>query len=227
VQRSLRQDSNPHSGRTKGVCSPLTLRRPEETAPRSGFLSRKEWRRRGSNPLLLGANEAFFQKNLIPRKVRTGGVEPPQPEATRLQRGELADAQRPHEWRGWDSNPRSRAHEARGDSRSPTARRALRAEQIWPAGVEPAVSGSRNRRDGLLPYSQVKSTTVESNHACPPHQSGAGPAGPSSSSSRRRQGIAPCSTGSQPAGSLLALRRSLAGRSRTSVVQSRSLVLIR
>jgi hypothetical protein len=30
-------------------------------------------------------------------RVRTGGVEPPQPEATRLQRGELAHAQRPQE----------------------------------------------------------------------------------------------------------------------------------
>jgi hypothetical protein len=47
--------------------------------------------------------------------------------------------------RGWDSNPRSRAHEARGDSRSPTA------QQVWPAGLEPAVSGSRNRRGGHAP----------------------------------------------------------------------------
>ena len=30
-------------------------------------------------------------------EVRTGGVEPPQPEATRLQRAELSRAQRPHE----------------------------------------------------------------------------------------------------------------------------------
>lgn len=28
------------------------------------------------------------------------------------------------------------------------------AKQVWLAGVEPAVSGSRNRRGGLLPYSQ-------------------------------------------------------------------------
>ena len=77
------------------------------------------------------------------------------------------------------------------------------------------------------------STTVESNHAYPPYQSGACPAGPSSlpgggdaaafricpaggwGKTGRRQGIAPCSTGSPPAGSLLALRRSLAGRTRT------------
>src|SRR5689334_16925395 len=107
--------------------------------------------------------------------MRTGGVEPPQREATGLQPAELAGAQRPREvgrptgfepaparfttsdaavtpqppctgtaglepaalrltserspselrprrqWRGWDSNPRSRAHEAREDSRSSTA----------------------------------------------------------------------------------------------------------
>src|SRR5438067_10586303 len=51
------------------------------------------------------------------------------------------------EWRGWDSNPRSRAHEAREDSRSSTAR-------IWPAGLEPAISGVRGRWDSQLPYSQ-------------------------------------------------------------------------
>ena len=43
---------------------------------------------------------------------------------------------------------------------------------------------------------------------------------------RRRQGIAPCSTDSQPAGSLLALRRSLAGRSRTPIARGRSAALI-
>ena len=59
------------------------------------------------------------------------------------------------EWRGWDSNPRSRAHEAREDSLSSTARR----RAIWPAGIEPAVSDARSRRGGLLPHSQKKSST--------------------------------------------------------------------
>ena len=35
----------------------------------------------------------------------------------------------PSKWRGWDSNPRSRAHEAREDSRSSTARRSLERER--------------------------------------------------------------------------------------------------
>ena len=48
-----------------------------------------KWRRRESNPLLLGASEAFFQKNLIPwglptfregARVGTGGF--PHAEAT-------------------------------------------------------------------------------------------------------------------------------------------------
>jgi hypothetical protein len=113
---------------------------------------------------------------------------------------------------------------------APKARNAA----IWPAGVEPAVSGSQNRRGACFPFGQRtrtrpggvrESTTVESNHALPPYQSGA-------FSSRlvvvrRRQGIAPCSTGSQPAGSLLALRRSLAGRTRTPIRHGRSVVLVR
>ena len=46
--------------------------------------------------------------------------------------------------RGRDSNPRSRAHEAREDSHSSTA-------QVWLAGVEPAVSGFQGRRGGQTP----------------------------------------------------------------------------
>jgi hypothetical protein len=136
--------------------------------------------------------------------MRTDGVEPPQHEAPRLQRGELTGCSasaymngkvadrvrtgadgahnpgcfrythghhesgddrtrtgglspdkrvlctselRPRRVRGWDSNPRSRAHEAREDSRSSTA-------QVWPAGVEPAISGARSRRGAQLPHSQ-------------------------------------------------------------------------
>ena len=80
----------------------------------------------------------------------------------------------PNGWRGWDSNPRSRAHEAREDSRSSTARRpsangsgrqesnlrspvpetggvacsptASRRSRAPPAGLEPAASGLRARR---------------------------------------------------------------------------------
>jgi hypothetical protein len=54
-------------------------------------------------------------------------------------------------WRGWDSNPRSRAHEAREDNHSSTAlrltgeNRRCSPASIWPAGFEPAISGFRSR----------------------------------------------------------------------------------
>ncbi len=54
VRRSLRQESNPHLGRTKGACLPLTLRR-------------RRWRRQGSNLLLLGASEVLFPLSYVPR----------------------------------------------------------------------------------------------------------------------------------------------------------------
>jgi hypothetical protein len=82
-KRSLRQESNPHFGRTKGACLPLTLRR-------------LGWRRRDSNPLPRVASAVLFRLSYIP-KVRTGGIEPPQPGATGLQPGELAIAQRPRD----------------------------------------------------------------------------------------------------------------------------------
>ena len=34
---------------------------------------------------------------------------------------------------------------------------------VWPAGFEPAVSGTRNRRGGLLPHSQMKNPRRDSN----------------------------------------------------------------
>ena len=49
--------------------------------------------------------------------------------------------------------PTSRAHEAREEA-APLPRD----EQVWPAGVEPAISGAQNRRGGHLPYSQAVSS---------------------------------------------------------------------
>ena len=54
--------------------------------------------------------------------------------------------------------PTSRAHEAREEAAPPP-----RCVQVWPAGVEPAISGSRNRRGGRLPYSQTKNPRRDSN----------------------------------------------------------------
>jgi hypothetical protein len=44
----------------------------------------------------------------------------------------------------------------RSRGRDPLLRISRPSAEIWPAGVEPAVSGTRNRRDGLLPYSQMQ-----------------------------------------------------------------------
>jgi hypothetical protein len=76
----------------------------------------------------------------------TTGLEPATSRLTSECSAQLSYA--PEEWRGWDSNPRSRAHEAREDGRSSTA-------QVWLAGVEPAISGFQGRRGDQLPYSQM------------------------------------------------------------------------
>ena len=155
-------------------------------------------------------------------------------------------------WRGWDSNPRSRAHEAREDSRSSTARRALcmRMSDLagwsrtsglrfpkpagWPSplqpdavddrGIEPRVSASSERRLPSRPVVVGCEATAFTD--LPRRRRGSERRDPLANTVRRRQGIAPCSTGSRPAGSLLALRRSLAGRIRTPVGHGRSVVLI-
>ena len=86
MRRSLRQESNPHLGRTKGACLPLTLRRRVETA--------------GIEPASARCKRGALAVELRPREVRTSGVEPLQREAAGLQPVGLADAQRPRRKRG-------------------------------------------------------------------------------------------------------------------------------
>jgi hypothetical protein len=81
---SLRQESNPHFGRTKGACLPLTLRRRDGDAGSRTRSSSVQAR-------------CSFHMSFIPEEVRTGGFEPPRPGATGLQPGEFANTQRPHE----------------------------------------------------------------------------------------------------------------------------------
>ena len=51
--------------------------------------------------------------------------------------------------------PTSRAHEAREEAAPPPRDVAPGpGREVWPAGVEPAISGAQNRRGGHLPYSQ-------------------------------------------------------------------------
>jgi hypothetical protein len=80
--RSLRQDSNPHLGRTKGACLPLTLRRQGGDGGSRTRSSSVQARRSAT-------------RELHPHGMRTDGVEPPRHEAPGLQPGELTIAQRP------------------------------------------------------------------------------------------------------------------------------------
>jgi hypothetical protein len=106
VAKSLRQESNPHLGLTRGACLPL--------------------------------NTTEAMKAKVAGRTRTGAAGITAPSAA-------IDTTATK--RGRDSNPRSRAHEAREDSRSSTA-------QVWLAGVEPAISGFQGRRGVRLPHSQ-------------------------------------------------------------------------
>ena len=109
---------------------------------------------RSRTDIFLVASEALVQLSYIPvllnGEVRTGGVEPPQPEATGLQPAELTDAQRPHESRVagrartgayWDHNPGCfrlhHGHHDSGDDRIRTGglsrdRRALSTSELRP-----------------------------------------------------------------------------------------------
>jgi hypothetical protein len=164
-------------------------------------------------------------------------------------------------WRGWDSNPRSRAHEAREDGPSSTARGLAgwsRTSDLrfpkpagWPAPPQPG-DILRNDSAGADSWGAKipEGVRFAPRDACGSitHRAGRGPGGARKVDDRgieprstavserrfpsrpvvdvlgettphmgRRQGIAPCLPGSQPGGSLLAVRRSLAGRSRTPV----------
>ncbi len=110
----------------------------------------EQWRCRESNPILLGASEALSQVSFIPKVMRTGGLEPPQPEALALQAGELADAQRPREG-------------VAGRTRTGVAGITTRNVCLYTtatagtAGLEPAASRLTSERSRRLSYAPVKS----------------------------------------------------------------------
>ena len=83
-------------------------------------------------------------------RIRTGGLSPDKRALCALELRPHGRAIAPA-----GVEPASRAHEARGTAVSP--------RRIWLAGVEPALSGSRNRRDVRLPYSQSKHPRRDSN----------------------------------------------------------------
>src|SRR5262245_57468059 len=77
----------------------------------------------------------------IPERMRTGGVEPPQREATGLQPAELAVAQRPREEGGRPDSNRYREDHGLGCCRYTTA------ATTWP----PRSGDGRTRTGGLSP----------------------------------------------------------------------------
>jgi hypothetical protein len=81
--------------------------------------------------------------------MRTGGVEPPQPEALALQAGELANAQRPREVAG-----RTRTGVAGTTTRSI---RLYTTATAGTAGLEPAASRLTSERSGRLSYAPNES----------------------------------------------------------------------
>ena len=126
-RRSLRQDSNPLLGRTKGACCLFTPRR-----------QRVAGRVRTDAARLTTSNAAA-----TPRPPCGAGTTGFEPAAFRLTSGCSSAELRPlgTRARGQESNLLSRAHEAR---EIPFLHRAP--NLIWPAGFEPASSGSRGRR---------------------------------------------------------------------------------
>ena len=137
-----------------------------------------EWRRRESNPLLLGASEAFFQKNLIPRTSAVDGAFATALVPARVEDVGSVSGQVPCIGRCGrvESNHHSQRRRGYSALSSPvlSVRRSSAGgirthglelmrlartapplpREVWLAGVEPAISGAQNRRGGLLPYSQ-------------------------------------------------------------------------
>jgi hypothetical protein len=153
--RCGRVDSNDHSTRQRGyspLSSPMLSVRTAKAplaVPTSGRaalprdrLKRVTDRARTGTARLTTSDACRLHHGHQEREAGTTGLEPAASRLTSERSALLSYV--PEKSRGWDSNPRSRAHEAREDSRSSTA-------QVWPAGVEPAIPGARSRWGGQPP----------------------------------------------------------------------------
>jgi hypothetical protein len=101
-------------------------------------------RRRGSQPRVLPLHHGHHESG--DDRTRTGGLSP---DKRVLCSSEL----RPRRVRGWDSNPRSRAHEAREDNRSSTAQSGWQESNLRSPAPEAGGVAS-------LPYSQKQTTST-------------------------------------------------------------------
>ena len=86
--------------------------------------------------------------SFIPKVMRTGGVEPPQPEALALQADELANAQRPRE------GVAGRTRTGAAGITTPNASVCTTAT-AGTAGLEPAASRLTSERSGRLSYAPM------------------------------------------------------------------------
>jgi hypothetical protein len=145
---------HPHEMRTGGVEPPQRVATGLQPAELTDAQRPQEGGRPGSN-----RRRADHDRECLPftprpprngdDRTRTGGLSPDKRALSALSyaptpRNEVAPA---------GVEPASRAHEARGTAVSP------RRIEVWLAGVEPAVSGARSRRDVRLPYSQKDAKT--------------------------------------------------------------------
>jgi len=111
---------------------------------------------RSRTDIFLVASEALVRLSYIPLigrvEVWTGGVEPPQPEATRLQRGELAYAQRPRGVRVAD-----RVRTGADGAHNPGCFRLHHGHhEAGTTGLEPAASRLTSERSAQLSYAPEK-----------------------------------------------------------------------
>jgi hypothetical protein len=117
-------------------------------------LRRLEWRRSDSNRHLPRCKRDARPLSYIPsRSMRTGGVEPPQHEATGLQPAELAGAQRPREG-GWPAGvePAPTGVTSPGASVYTTATMKGLPGEAGTTGLEPAASRLTSERSTRLSY---------------------------------------------------------------------------
>ena len=113
----------------------MTLRRHEQ------------WRRRESDPRPPRCKRGALPVELHPQ-VRTGGVEPPQPEAAGLQPVELADAQRPRDTLRATGRDRTGA----AGITTPGATDYTTVTMTGTTGLEPAASRLTSECSALLSY---------------------------------------------------------------------------
>jgi hypothetical protein len=132
-RRCGRTESNRHSARRRGYSA---VSSPHAQRPRA------QGGRPGSNRRLRGSRPRVLPTTPRPPCTGTTGIEPATSRLTSECSPHLSYA--PFEVRGWDSNPRLELMRLARTAAPPP-------RKVWPAGLEPAISGARSRRGGHAP----------------------------------------------------------------------------